>query len=283
MKNNKNYIIICSAISLLLFASCVKDDLYNTPHPDQGAVVLTTGWENTEEGIARPEGLTLQLTGVSTQTLPLTGTAATLPLLAPGAYSALLYNTPQGITISGTSASMEKAQDGSILPASGYLFTGKSEFTVVADDTVRITVHMQQLVRRMELKLTVTEGDPTRIATVSGTLSGVAGSIDLATAALSGESFTTPDFVRNEAVITATLHLFGIIGTQQNLTLTLTFSDGITQIITSDLTQQLAGFNDNRQTAVEVSGSLHTPVASEPGTATITDWQVQEVKDITIQ
>ena len=31
-------------VAAVLLASCVKDDLYNTPHPDKGAVVITTDW-----------------------------------------------------------------------------------------------------------------------------------------------------------------------------------------------------------------------------------------------
>ena len=29
---------------LILASGCVKDDLYNTPHPDKGAAVITTDW-----------------------------------------------------------------------------------------------------------------------------------------------------------------------------------------------------------------------------------------------
>ena len=32
---------VASVVSL---SSCVKDDLYNTPHPDKGAVEVTTDW-----------------------------------------------------------------------------------------------------------------------------------------------------------------------------------------------------------------------------------------------
>lgn len=272
-----------SAISLLLLTACVKDDLFNTPHPDRGAVVLTTGWENTEEGVTRPTNLTLLLSGTEEHTVELSGTTATLPLLLPGTYSGLIYNRPPGITISGTTATVDKEPDATILATPGYLFAGNSEFAALADDTVRITVPMQQLVRRMELKLTVAEGDPARIAAITGTLSGVAGSIHLASAALSEVSSAAPTFVRSGAGITATLHLLGITGTQHHLTLVLTFTDGSTQTIESDLTTTLAGFNENRHTAIEVSGSLNTPVAGEIGGATITDWQVQDEKDITVQ
>ena len=30
--------------AVTILTSCVKDDLYDTPHPDRGAVVVTTDW-----------------------------------------------------------------------------------------------------------------------------------------------------------------------------------------------------------------------------------------------
>ena len=54
MKNNKVYLIMYGAISLLWLVSCVKDDLHNTPHPDKGAVALSIDWTATEEGVVKP-------------------------------------------------------------------------------------------------------------------------------------------------------------------------------------------------------------------------------------
>lgn len=282
MKNNKVYLIMYGAISLLWLASCVKDDLHNTPHPDKGAVALSIDWTATEEGAVKPGSFSINLRGTENVTVEVdAATPGTLPLLLPGAYSALMYNSPDGFSITTDDATVNKATDGNtLLPTPGVLFTGAAEFTAVADDTLGCVIPVVQRTRRLLFRLTVTDGAPERIASLSGTLSGVAGSIRLATGELSGAGSVIPAFTRSGAEITASLNLLGMTGTQR-LTLLLTFTDGLTQTIESDLTEQLAHFNDSH-TALEVSGTLKTPTAIQPGTSTITDWQVQEEKDITI-
>ena len=45
MKNKKTrYMTILTAAIALSLTSCVKDELFNTPHPDLGAVIVTTDW-----------------------------------------------------------------------------------------------------------------------------------------------------------------------------------------------------------------------------------------------
>ena len=271
------------AISLLLLASCVKDDLHDTPHPGRGAVTFSIDRTATEGGAEQPGSFTLHLRGAENTTTEINTSTpgGTLPLLLPGAYSALMYNSPDGFSITTEDATVNKAADGNtLLPTPGALFTAAVEFTAVADDTVHCVIPVVQQTRRLLFRLTVADGSPERIASLSGTLSGVAGSVRLATGELSGAGSVIPAFTRSGAEITASLNLLGTTGTQR-LTLLLTFADGLTQTIESDLTEQLAHFNDSH-TALEVSGTLKTPVAVQPGTSTITDWQVQEEKDITI-
>lgn len=43
------------------FAGCVKDDLYNTPHPDKGAVRVTTDWSGRSSEASVPGSHTLRI------------------------------------------------------------------------------------------------------------------------------------------------------------------------------------------------------------------------------
>ncbi|WP_240054250.1 hypothetical protein [Bacteroides uniformis] len=43
------------------FGSCVKDDLHNTPHPDKGAVRVTTDWTGRSEEAVQPENYLLRI------------------------------------------------------------------------------------------------------------------------------------------------------------------------------------------------------------------------------
>lgn len=40
----KAYALLYLIGAVTILTSCVKDDLYDTPHPDRGAVVVTTDW-----------------------------------------------------------------------------------------------------------------------------------------------------------------------------------------------------------------------------------------------
>ena len=269
------------AISALLLASCVKDEVYNTPHPDKGAVSIHV---NLPQGT---EDYTVEIDGQSVQ---VSGATIVYPtLLSPGEHNLLMYNHPDGFTITDGIAHVNakpatKSNGNAILPMPGCLYSASTACTVTADDTVRIELDPLRRMRDLHFELTVTEGDPECIASVEGVLSGIAGTYTLATESPGGEPMTTaPAFTRDGNRVTADARLLGTAGEAQILMLTLHFTDGKVQTIENDLTEMLRTFNTDMQTPLKISGTLRTPTAANPGTATITNWQVQEVVNITIK
>ena len=275
------YIIMYGAISALLLASCVKDEVYNTSHPDKGAVSIH---------VNLPQGMgdyTVEIDGQSVQ-----GSGATIvypPLLSPGEHNLLMYNHPDGLTIADgiarvNATAITQSNGNAILPIPGYFYSASTTCTVTADDTVHIELDPLRRMRDLHFELTVAEGDPERIASVEGVRSGIAGTYTLATESPSREPMTTaPAFTRDGNRVTADTRLLGTADEAQILVLTLRFTDGKVQTIENDLTEMLRTFNTDMQTPLKISGTLLTPTAANPGTATITDWQVQEVVDITIK
>lgn len=275
------YILMYGAISALLLASCVKDEVYNTSHPDKGAVSIH---------VNLPQGMgdyTVEIDGQSVQ-----GSGATIvypTLLSPGEHNLLMYNHPDGLTIADGIARVNAMADTQsngnvILPMPGCLYSVSTTCTVTADDTVHIELDPLRRMRDLHFELTVAKGDPERIASVEGVLSGIAGTYTLATESPGGEPMTTaPAFTRDGNRVTADAHLLGTAGETQILVLTLHFTDGKVQTIENDLTEMLRTFHTDMQTPLKISGTLLTPTAANPDTATITDWQVQEVVDITIK
>lgn len=269
------------AISALLLASCVKDEVYNTSHPDKGAISIH---------VNLPQGMgdyTVEIDGQSVQ-----GSGATIvypTLLSPGEHNLLIYNHPDGLTIADGIARVNamadtKSNGNAILPIPGCLYSASTTCTVTADDTVHIELDPLRRMRDLHFELTVAEGDPERIASVEGVLSGIAGTYTLATESPSREPMTTaPTFTRDGNRVTADTRLLGTADEAQILVLTLRFTDGTVQTIENDLTEMLRTFHTDMQTPLKISGTLLTPTAANPGTATITDWQVQEVVDITIK
>lgn len=269
------------AISALLLASCVKDEVYNTSHPDKGAVSIH---------VNLPQGMgdyTVEIDGQSVQ-----GSGATIvypTLLSPGEHNLLMYNHPDGLTIADgiarvNATAITQSNGNAILPIPGCFYSASTTCTVTADDTVHIELDPLRRMRDLHFELTVAEGDPERIASVEGVLSGIAGTYTLATESPGGEPMTTaPAFTRDGNRVTADAHLLGTAGETQILVLTLHFTDGKVQTIENDLTEMLRTFHTDMQTPLKISGTLLTPTAANPDTATITDWQVQEVVDITIK
>lgn len=261
--------LICVICVPWMLASCVKDELYNTPHPDKGVVSVSVDYPQGTE-----DDYTVEVDGKPLDE----GDNASNPL-TPGEHTVLVYNTPEGFTVTDGIAYVERV-DGTraltdlIDPLPETLYSGTKTVTVVADDTLHVDLDILQRTRDLRLELTVTEGDPERIAAITGTLSGVAGAYDLRNETLYGEAVSTaPVFTRNGDKVEADLRLLGIMGDRQTLTLVLTFTDGLTQTTESDLTEALAGFGSDMTEPFTLTAGLRTPM--EAGfSASITDWEV---------
>ena len=256
-----------AAAFIFLLSSCSKDE-YNTPHPDKGVIAVNI---NHPQG-AEEDDYTVEVDGKPLDE----GDNASNPL-TPGEHTVLVYNTPEGFTVTDGIAYVERV-DGTraltdlIDPLPETLYSGTKTVTVVADDTLHLDLSVAQRTRDLRLELTVTEGDPERITAITGTLSGVAGAYDLRNETLYGEAVSTrPTFTRSGDKVSADLRLLGIMGDAQTLSILLTFSNGDTQSIESDLTEVLAGFNGSTE-PFALTGNLRTPV--EGGFAgSIDGWQ----------
>ena len=270
---------IMIGVAATLLASCVKDELHNTPHPDRGTVsVSLTGWAAGDEYVLDIDGKTADITG-SPFVYP-------DPLL-PGAHSLVVYNRAEGFTFDGRMARVDtrddkaRADGATIIPLPGYLKTSSQEITVVADDTLRVTPSPRQRVRELHIEFTVTQGRPELIQTVTGTLGGIAGAFDMEAGQTTGKpASTVVAFTRDGDKLTADARLLGTMGAVQTMVLDIVFTDGgRTQRTEVDLTEALADFNGDMTTAYRVTGTLETPVGMEEGKGEITGWETVDGGD----
>lgn len=272
--------LICVICVPLFLASCVKDTLYNTPHPDRGAVTVSL------TGLEADDNYVLDIKGKAAD---ITGSPFTYPdLFLPGTYSLVLYNRAEGFTFDermayvNTRDNKARADGASIIPLPGYLKTVSLEIAVVADDTLRVYPSPQQRVRDLHIEFTVTQGRPELIQTVTGTLSGIAGAFDMEAEQTTGEPASTAvAFTRDGDKLTADARLLGTMGAVQTLVLDIVFVDGgRTQRTEVDLTEALADFNGNMTDGYRVTGTLETPVGMEEATAEITGWETVDGDDV---
>lgn len=277
---------------LLLSASCVKDDLHNTPHPDKGAVKVTTDWTGRSSDAVVPDSYVLR-TGGNEQTVS-GETNAVNTLFAPGRQELLVYHRTEGISIDGNIATVNTRADGTLEPMPGFLFSATKELDIVADDTVRVTIPMQQHIRTLTLLLNLKPGEELRIGSITATLTGIASSIDLTTGTVqtTGGKTVVPAFTvgtndgktrtAGDPVLMATVRLLGVVtGEKQMLTLVITLTDGYVQTISTDLTEMLKHFGQTGMEPLKLDGTLELPVAAGLG-GTISDWTVVDNGNIDI-
>lgn len=267
----------------LLLASCVKDDLYNTPHPEKGAVVITTDWKGRSSDAVVPSRYILRI-GTGEQTA---GGETNLfdALFPPGTQDLRVYNPAEGMTVSGNTATVNTLPDGTLETMPGYLFSAARKLEIEKDDTLKVTVPMQQRIRSLALTLKLKPGDEQRIRSTAATLTGIASAVDLTTGAITATEGKNiiPAFVpgtddggmraTGQPKLAATMRLPGVItGEKQVLTLNITLTDGHVQTITTDLTDALKNFGSDMK-PLELDATLE--LATEAGfTGTISDWNV---------
>ena len=161
-------------------------------------------------------------------------------------------------------------------PHPGYLFASHQDISVVADDTLHVTAPMRQYVRRLDIELTATEGDYSRVQSATATLSGVASAADIVTGERRAAAQVINAFRQDGNKFTLFFRLLGIVPTEaQTLTVDITFNNGDTQRIVSDLTEAMRDFNNGTQ-SIKLTGNLLLPVEAGVTGATITGWNEVE-------
>ena len=283
MTNKELLISAYSAAAPLLAAtSRVKDELHDTPHPDYGKITVTADWTDRGDDVNIPAEWTVTMGGYTGTEIG--ETHAPDYLFAPGSYTLAAYNTPENITVSGTTATVAKAHgdaaDLFISNAPGWLMTSVQEVTVEADTDYELTATMHQQVRQLTLVIEPTGDAADRIESIEGSLSGAAGTPDFATGTYGAASAVVLHFHKtNESEDvrkrTAPVRLLGITGKTQTLTATLTYADGnpADTDLESDLTEALADFNADKTVPLTLGGTIAETPTEAGVEAGITGWE----------
>ena len=268
----------------VLLSSCVKDTLYDTPHPDYGKIAVTADWSARGEGIDIPTTWTVTMgdyTGTETS-----ATHAPNHLFAPGSYTLAVWNPAEGIMVNGTTATIAAATgnragtDAFVNNAPGWFFTYTKQVSIEKDKDYPLTAAMKQQVRELTLMIEPAGDAADRIESIGGTLSGAAGTLDFATGTHGTPSEVELHFTKitegdDAGKWMATVRLLGIAGDAQRLTATLTYTDGNPQptSLNSDLTSALNGFNDGKTAPLTLGGTIAETPGEAGFTGEITDWE----------
>lgn len=293
MKTARYIPILAAAAAALLAASCVKDTLYNTPHPDHGKIAVTADWSARGEGIDIPATWTVTMgdyTGTETS-----ATHAPDHLFAPGSYTLVAWNPAEGITVSGTTATVAPASGNQTTGAfidntPGWFFTYTEQVSIEKDKDYPLTAAMKQQVRELTLVVEPTGDAAGRITEIEASLSGVAGTLDFATDTYGVASNVVLPFTKitegdDAGKWKATVRLLGVTGTEQLLTGEIRYAEGnpTPTTLKSDLTEALKEFNTKKPEPMTLGGTLvETPEEAEFSEFEITGWETGDEDDVNV-
>ena len=277
--NCLRYVPVAIFAAVMSLTSCVKDELFDTPHPDHGKVTVTADWSARGEGIAVPDKWTVNIGDYTGEETAETHTPDYL--FTPGEYSIIAYNPAEKITVSGTTASVTSGngRSGFISGTPSILFTHVQNITIKKDKEHVFTAAMRQQTGCITLMIEPAGDAADRIESIEGILSGVAGTMDFATSTYGAPSDVALHFTEiaegeHAGKWTTTIWLLGIAGDVQKLTGTITFTGGNPQSMSleSDLTASLKDFNTNKTEPLTLGSTLVETPAEAGFKATITDW-----------
>lgn len=270
----RSFAVLAAAAVL---SSCVKDELSNTPHPETGAVVLSADFTERSQAADVPADYMVShvcCARAESCTMPQSGEKCLPWLFNPGTHELQAWTSCAGMDVADGTAAVEETAPGMVDSMPGYLFTGTCGFEAVKDDTVRVVLTMRQRTRDVRFILTVTEGNPELISSVTGTLSGIAGAFSIAEQKIAGNPVSAGlAFTRSGDELVAAARLLGTAGSSQTLTLEIRFTDrDDVHVVEVDLTGAMSGFNSDMTSAREIRGEVETPIGMDV-TAGIIGWK----------
>jgi hypothetical protein len=239
----------------------------------KGSITLTVDWSERTAGVDIPASYTVM---VNHQMLNYTQATNSLSGLNAGTYPIHIYNTPEKISIDGTTATVASSNN-LVDPLPGWLFTAVTEVVYADFKEEDITVVMQQQIRQLTITLKPEGSTIDRIASITANLSGIAGAWDFKGNQPVGSPLSVPlVFTKQDDGTWLTIvRLLGITGTQQRLTGTVSFIDGSPDAIPleSDLSASLSDFNRDKKTPLSLQGEMKETPTEYGFTGSITSWE----------
>ena len=272
MKTLKIFTLINAATILL--SGCIDYPIYDLPYDDYGKIAsLMTDWNERGEDIDIPVHYTAK---IGNYVENLAGIDNSIDYLFPvGHYIINIWNSTNHIAISNMVATTDYTAGDA-----GWLFAGRREALIEKDKEHSFTVFMQQQVRQLRFELEITDNAVYRYTGVSATLSGVAGTLNMDNGTHDVPVVITLTFAENseDNRWKASTRLLGMTGNIQTLTLTVHLADALpaSYTFTSDVSRQLASFNEDKKTPLTLVARLDGTHNNGELTANISDWISEE-------
>lgn len=286
----KTFFTLCSCWAMLALTGCdTKDPIHNTTHPDYGTITLTTKWHSYGTDLMPPAD---HVVTVGDYYTTLNGATNKLDhLFEPGKYNICIYNTAEYLTVNGSTITVDPdpynadKTEPYIQSDPQFIAAISDEILIEKDKDHALTYELRELTRELLILMEPTGDSGDRIRSIKGYLSGATGKLDFVDGTHSSPSYIELDFQKykegeNAGKWWAIARLLGMAGTQQTLNVQINFEDDNPKPIPlhSDLTQELASFNDYKEERFTLGSKLVVTPSNMGFTATLNNWKVDDKK-----
>ena len=261
-------------IVTMLFFGCIDYPIYERDYCNCGKIIsLSTDWKERGDDIDIPPSYTVK---VGDYMNVFSGISNSIEHIFPaGKYIINIWNETDHITISNMIATANYT-----IGELGWLFSGRREVMIEKDREHSFIIVMQQQIRQLTFELEVADNVIYRYSSISATLSGVAGTLNIDDGTHDTPTIIALTFAENpeDNRWKASVRLLGITGNSQTLTLIMNIADGHPSVhtFTSDLSSHLASFNNDKKTPLTLSARLDGRQSGGELIAGITDWIIEE-------
>lgn len=256
---------------ILLPVSCIREELFRTNHPDYGKLILIPDWSECNADITIPDELMIKVNGETTL-YPYTGDSIFVEdLFDPDKHDVYILNETSNLTVSDNIVSLNET-NGYADSMPDWFFSSRKTVFMEKDQDYIVPMLMKQHVNSIRLSFASKKDDITNISSVTGSLSGIATSIDISNNSVRGNSGTILlDFYKNVDLFVSD---FRLIGTHPNyiqeLIINLNTDSGETAgTIHRILTNEFTNFNSKKNEPLNVSIDV---TAYKYAARFITDW-----------
>ncbi|MFR9651875.1 MAG: FimB/Mfa2 family fimbrial subunit [Rikenellaceae bacterium] len=273
-------------LSLTAMVGCFDVEIYNTEHPDTAEVQIAV--DMPVDGV-----YTVVLEGVAYELVD--GAIQFPDYFTPGEYSVFAFNEVDCVSVgcTATSAVASVELSGEAINSNlGTLYFGQQSLVVTPDNVISYTLNVEQVTAQVNIELTLAGSAFVDLKGIYAQLDGVAQQWDcLAGCSYGAGGYVEPTLKQVESlsvarsgdvasvVVAGSLTLIGLVENEsQTLTIELSYADGSTTPIVSDVSSQLATLNQNKTTTITLTGEYETEVSGAVDGGVV-DWVVEDNSD----
>jgi len=272
MKTIRIFIII--NVVTMLFFGCIRYPIYDYDYYDYGKIgSLITDWTERGDDVEIPESYLVKI-GDYLNILYGTSNSIDKSFLA-GKHIINIWNKTDHIAVSDMIAIADYTA-GKL----GWFFTGRKEVKIEIERKHSVVVFMQQQVRQLTFELEIADDVKYRLTGIVATLSGVAGALNVDNGTHGAPTNIMLTFTEDpkDGKWKSTVRLLGVTGNTQTLTLTMKLANGdpSSDNVSSNLSSQLASFNDDKKTPLTLTARFNGTQTGGELITSITDWISEE-------